>query len=149
MTQTQAAHETFRGMVCGVDCDLMGHMNTARYAVIFDAATWTFLRALGYRWQVDGQSGWTDAKNTFEYLRELPVDTQYYVLSSVSRLGGASLTLIHELYRSDESCISARCETILVSFDRHARKSMKLTDEFRERASQFLRMADGGSAAQG
>jgi acyl-CoA thioester hydrolase len=127
----------------------MGHMNTARYAAIFDAATWTFLRALGYQWRVDAQWGWADVKNTFEYLRELPVDSHYYVSSFVSRLGGASFTLIHELHRSDESYLAARCEAILVSFDRHARKSVKLTDEFRARAWKVLRMPGSESEAQG
>jgi acyl-CoA thioester hydrolase len=140
-TGSLSPYETYKGVVAGVDCDLMGHMNTARYAAVFDAATWAMLRVLGYSWKPDNIGGWADAKNVTEYFGELAVDASYNVVTSVSRVGTKSVTFVHELRRIDDTGVAARCEVVLVSFDRLARKSSPLPDEFRSRAEAHVEHA--------
>ena len=131
--------ETYRGVVHGCDCDLMGHLNTVRYAAIFDSATWTMLRHLGYRWTREGRTGWADVRNVFEYAREIPVDSKVFVQTSISQLGRTSLKIYHRLHvegASEDS--SATAEIVLVRFDLRQRRPEPFPEEFREAAAPFL-----------
>lgn len=129
---------TYSGVVHGVDCDLMGHLNTARSAAIFDSATWKMLGLLGYRWRPDLRIGWADVKNVILYEREVRVDSAIQVQSCVSRLGTKSITVHHELYVEGEPQRCTSFETVLVQFDLERRLAVPLEERYRTQASQYL-----------
>ena len=141
--------ETYRGVVHGCDCDLMGHLNTVRYAAIFDSATWTMLRHLGYRWTREAQAGWADIRNVFEYKQEIPVDAVIFVESNISRLGKTSLTLHHELQYEDalHPGGAARGEVVLVRFDLRERRPDPHPDDFRLAVLPFIAHSNGPQAS--
>jgi acyl-CoA thioesterase FadM len=129
---------TYSGFVHSVDCDLMGHLNTARSAAIFDSANWKMLGLLGYRWRPDHKVGWADVKNVILYEREVPVDSVIHVESCVSRLGAKSITLHHELFVEG---VSQRCtsfDAVLVQFDLVQRVAVPIEESYRTLASQYL-----------
>lgn len=139
---------TYSGAVHGVDCDLMGHLNTARYAAIFDSANWKMLALLGYRWQPGIRIGWADVKNVILYEREVRVDTVIEVTSCVSRLGTKSITLHHELFSRGETVRSASFEAVLVQLDLEQRVAIPLEEGCRALALQYLAPLDGSAAAR-
>lgn len=129
---------TYTGYVHGVDCDLFGHLNTARYGAIFDSATWRMLGVLGYRWQPGGTIGWADVKNTITYEGEVPVDSDVQVVSRVSRVGDKSVTLVHELAVDGHAQRAATIEAVLVQFDLRERKAVRVLDDFRREALKYV-----------
>ncbi|MFC4312900.1 acyl-CoA thioesterase [Steroidobacter flavus] len=129
---------TYTGIVHGVDCDVMGHLNTARSAALFDSATWAMLSRLGYRWRPDAEIGWVDRKNTIEYEREVPVDTPIRVVTRVTRLGEKSMTLLHELQVAEPWERATTFEAVLVQFDNRRRCATRIPDSHRAEIAKYL-----------
>lgn len=129
---------TYTGYVHGVDCDVMGHLNTARSAAMFDSATGALLSRLGYRWRPDAELGWVDVKNIIEYKREVPVDTGVRIVTRVIRMGEKSLTLLHELQRGEPWELATTCEAVLVQFDNQRRCSTRIPDDRRAEIGKYL-----------
>lgn len=129
---------TYVGVVHGVDCDLMGHLNTARSAAMFDSATWSMLSRFGYRWHRDAQLGWVDLKNVIQYQREVAVDSKVRVITRVTRLGEKSITLLHELQTAEPWTIATTFESVLVQFDNQLRCSIRIPDAHRVEISKCL-----------
>lgn len=129
---------TYVGVVHGVDCDLMGHLNSARSAAMFDSATWSMLKLLGYRWRADTQLGWVDRKNVIQYEREVAVDMPVRVITRVTRLGEKSITLLHELQTADPWTRATTFEAVLVQFDNQLRCSTPIPDAYRVEISKYL-----------
>lgn len=129
---------TYVGLVHGVDCDLMGHLNTARYAAMYDSATWSMLNRLGYRWRRDAELGWVDVKNVIQYEREVPVDTAVRVVTQVTRLGEKSMTLLHQLQIGEAWTRASTFEAVLVQFDNQRRVSTRIPDLHRAQAAKYL-----------
>jgi len=129
---------TYSNLVHGVDCDLMGHLNSARAAAMFDAATWSMLKRLGYRWQRDAALGWVDVKNVIEYEREVPVDTAIRIVTSVRRLGEKSITLWHELQTGEPWTRATTFEAVLVQFDIQRRRPTPIPDGYRGEIVRYL-----------
>jgi acyl-CoA thioesterase FadM len=129
---------TYTGMVHGVDCDVMGHLNTARSAAIFDSATWTMLSRLGYRWRPDAEIGWVDRKNTIQYEREVPVDQPIRVVTRVTRLGEKSMTLLHGLQVGEARELATTYEAVLVQFDNVRRCATRIPDSYRAEIARYL-----------
>lgn len=135
---------TYSGFIHGVDCDLMGHLNTARYAAIFDAASWRMFGSLGYRWSATAVLGWADVRNVIDYYSEVSVDSEVYTLSLMSRVGQKSITLVHELWVKGQSSAAARFEAVVVQFDLRMRRAVAIAAEYRSQA--LLRVpSDSGS----
>jgi acyl-CoA thioester hydrolase len=129
---------TYTGIVHGVDCDVMGHLNTARSAAIFDSATWVMLSRLGYRWRRDAEIGWVDRKNTIQYEREVPVDTPIRVVTRVTRLGEKSMTLLHELQVAESWERATTFEAVLVQFDNRRRAATRIPEANRAEIAKYL-----------
>ncbi|MBL8266303.1 acyl-CoA thioesterase [Steroidobacter sp.] len=129
---------TYVGVVHGVDCDLMGHLNTARYAAMYDSATWSMLNKLGFRWRADAPLGWVDVRNVIEYEREVPVDSAVRIVTRVKRVGEKSMTLLHELQTGDPWQRNSTFEAVLVQFDNVRRCSTRIPDEHRAEISKYL-----------
>ncbi len=134
----EKAARTYEGNVHGVDCDLQGHLNTARYAAVFDAASWRLYGLLGYRWSSEAQIGWADVKSIITYHREVIVDSRITVRSMVFHLGTKSMTVFHELFVNDEHKPAASFELIVVQFDLKARRATEILAEYRHRAQEYL-----------
>lgn len=129
---------TYVGTVHGVDCDLMGHLNTARSAAMFDSASWSMLKLLGYVWHPAAELGWADVKNVIQYEREVPVDTPLQITSSVTRLGEKSITLLHELETGDPWTRATSFEAVLVQLDMRKRCSTRIPDAYRAEIARYL-----------
>lgn len=129
---------TYTGMVYGVDCDVMGHLNTARSAAMFDSATWSMLKQLGYHWRRDAPLGWVDVKNVIQYEGEVAVDMPVRIVTRVVRLGEKSMTLLHELQTSEPWTRATTCEAVLVQFDNQLRRATRIPDEYRAEIARHL-----------
>lgn len=129
---------TYVGTVHGVDCDLMGHLNTARYAAMFDSATWSMLKLLGYVWRPAAELGWADVKNVIHYEREVLVDMSLRITTRVTRLGEKSITLLHELEIGDPWSRAASFEAVLVQLDTQQRRSIRIPDAYRTEIEKYL-----------
>lgn len=129
---------TYTSPVHGVDCDLMGHLNTARSAAIFDSATWRMLQQLGYQWHRDGELDWVDVKNVIQYEREVPVDSVLRVVSRVTRVGEKSITLLHELQVGEPWMRATTFEVVLVQFDTRRRCSAAIPPAHRAEIIRYL-----------
>lgn len=130
---------TYSGVVYPANCDAMGHMNVQYYIAAFDQAMWHLVHALGYRtaWQKEKGEGWADVQHNVGFSKELAVGSLFYVESTVSNVGGKSLTTRHQLYDMDDE-LCATNEIKSVYFDLHARKGLLLPDEIRANAEEFL-----------
>jgi len=129
---------TYTAIVHGVDCDLMGHLNTARSAAMFDAATWNMMNRFGYRWRRDAELGWVDVKNVIQYEREVPVDAAVRIVTSVLRMGEKSITLLHELQTGESWARATSFEAVLVQFDNRHRRATAIPESYRTKIGEYL-----------
>jgi acyl-CoA thioester hydrolase len=130
---------TYSGVVYPAHTDAMGHMNVQYYVAAFDQAMWHLVHALGYRtaWQKDRNEGWADVRHNVGFSKELAVGDLFCIESSISAIGGASLTSYHALYdMAGDLCASNEIKSVY--FDLGARKSLTLPDEIRASAERLL-----------
>ncbi|MGK9283515.1 acyl-CoA thioesterase [Sinorhizobium meliloti] len=130
---------TYSGVVYPANCDAMGHMNVQYYVAAFDQAMWHLVHALGYRtdWQREKGQGWADVQHNVSFSKELSVGSLFYVESSVSNVGGKSLTTHHRLFNMDgELCASDEIKSVY--FDLTARKGLVLPDVIKFNAENLL-----------
>ena len=129
---------THLGVVYPWLCDSMGHMNTQHYAAMYDAATFHFINALAPQQALaDSGRGWADIKQTIEYKHEARSGGLVTIVTSLLRVGGKSVTFLHEMRNSDSQEIHSTCENVTVLFDLKARKAIPLDDAIRAAAERL------------
>ena len=130
--------ETYRGMAYPWLCDSMGHMNTQHYAAMYDTAGFHFLsRVMPYVVLSKSGLGWADVRQVIEYRQEVRAGTLLVVCSRLARLGGKSITYVHEMRNAETGTVHSTCETVTVLFDLEKRAAVPLTDAIRARGREM------------
>ncbi len=120
---------THLGVVYPWFCDSMGHMNTQHYAAMYDAATFHFLSALApYAAMEAAGRGWADIKQTIEYKHEARAGALVTITTRPIRVGGKSVTFLHEMRGTETQDLHSTCENVTVLFDLKARKAIPLDE---------------------
>ncbi|WP_449433334.1 acyl-CoA thioesterase [Pseudomonas putida] len=134
---------TFRGVVYPAHSDAMGHMTIQYYVAAFDQAFWHLVSEYGYapEWRTSRQEGWADVRHEIDYKQELKVGDLYQVESSVTRVGGSSLTTRHVMLANDGTPC-AEMTMISVYFDLKLRTSKPIPDLIRGLATAGLGLTD-------
>jgi acyl-CoA thioester hydrolase len=120
------------------DLDPQWHLNNARYLTLLEQGRFAYLIALGL-W--DGES-FFDLKSIvadvhISFLAPVKMMQPVLVKVKVSRIGTKSLTFDQELTDAETGQVLARCETVIVTFDYHAQKSIPVPDFWREKITAF------------
>ena len=122
-------------------CDVIGHMTTRHYVAMFDDATYHLLYTV-FGWagasDPDGKIGWSDARHVIEYKAEVLAGDVLAVRAGLTRVGTKSITIFYEMTNLDKNEIAATLECVCVLIDLQARKSVELSEQLRELASQHL-----------
>jgi acyl-CoA thioester hydrolase len=129
---------THLGVVYPWLCDSMGHMNTQHYAAMYDAATFHFLNALAPQQALaDLGRGWADIKQTIEYKHEARSGGLVTIHTCPLRVGGKSVSFLHEMRNSETDAVHSTCENVTVLFDLKARKAIPLDEAIRAAAKRL------------
>ncbi len=122
-------------------CDVIGHMTTRHYVAMFDDAAYHLLYTV-FGWagasDPDGKIGWSDARHVIEYKAEVLAGDVLVVRSGLTRVGTKSITIFYEMANLKKNEIAATLECVCVLIDLQARKSIELSENLRELASQHL-----------
>lgn len=122
-------------------CDVIGHMTTRHYVAMFDDAAYHLLYTV-FGWagasDPDGKIGWSDARHVIEYKAEVLAGDVLAVRAGLTRVGTKSITIFYEMSNLDKNEIAATLECVCVLIDLQARKSVELSEQLRELASQHL-----------
>ncbi len=122
-------------------CDVIGHMTTRHYVAMFDDAAYHLLYTV-FGWagasDPDGKIGWSDARHVIEYKAEVLAGDVLSVRAGLTRVGTRSITIFYEMTNLDKNEIAATLECVCVLIDLQARKSIELSEQLRELASQHL-----------
>jgi len=122
-------------------CDVIGHMTTRHYVAMFDDAAYHLLYSV-FGWagasDPDGKIGWSDARHVIEYKAEVLAGDVLVVRSGLTRVGTKSITIFYEMTNLEKNEIAATLECVCVLIDLQARKSIELSENLRELASQHL-----------
>jgi acyl-CoA thioester hydrolase len=130
--------ETFRGVAYPWFCDSMGHMNTQFYASMYDSASFHFLSRLHPYGELERrQRGWADVRQVIEYKHEVRAGTLLLMRSRLMRLGGKSVTYLHELRNAETDELHGTSEQVTVMFDLAARKAIALDERVHAAAKQM------------
>jgi acyl-CoA thioester hydrolase len=122
------------------DLDAMGHVNNATYLTYMETARIQYYRDLGLWKPTPRLSGPIMAKATVEYKLPLTLeDDQVFVYSRCSRMGGKSYEMQHQIicHRENHSEVAAYGLIVLVSFDYHVGKSMRVPEEWRSTIAAY------------
>ena len=122
-------------------CDVIGHMTTRHYVAMFDDAAYHLLYTV-FGWagarDPDGKIGWSDARHVIEYKAEVLAGDVLVVRSGLTKVGTKSITIFYEMTNLEKNEIAATLECVCVLIDLQARKSVELSEQLRELASQHL-----------
>ena len=122
-------------------CDVIGHMTTRHYVAMFDDAAYHLLYTV-FGWtgasDPDGKIGWSDARHVIEYKAEVLAGDVLVVRSGLTKVGTKSITIFYEMTNLEKNEIAATLECVCVLIDLQARKSIELSENLRELASQHL-----------
>lgn len=120
------------------DIDSQRHVNNAKYVSFLEDARFHYMVELGL---FDGKNfdelPLIVGDNHVRYI--LPIEPLSRVIVSVrvSKIGNKSITFEYEVTGEQGSPLFARAETIMVTYDYHILSSVPVSDEIRERISQF------------
>jgi len=106
------------------DTDRLGHVNNAVFATYAELGRLAFLRELGMTDQ-----GLILARLAIDFLRQVRLGDECYVVTRVVRVGNTSFTLEQTLTANGE--VAARYEAVLVCFDYEAQRPVPVPDAFR------------------
>ncbi|HEY4279855.1 MAG TPA: thioesterase family protein [Conexibacter sp.] len=108
------------------DFDVLGHLNQSVYHTILEQArTELFGLLAGHN------DGFVMAHVEMDYRREVAMPTNYVTVQTrVERIGRSSLTLFQRIVRP-EGEVANEATTVLVGWDRTARRSRPFSDEER------------------
>ncbi len=120
------------------DLDPQGHVNNARYLTYCEQARIAYIAHLGL-WQggsfLDFGLILADAQISFRapilYGQALRVGAQ------ITRMGNKSMTMAHPIENADDGEAFAHCTAVLVAYDYHSEKTIRIPDHWRQTIAQF------------
>jgi acyl-CoA thioester hydrolase len=120
------------------DIDAQGHVNNAKYVTYLEYARFGYITELGL-W--DGKSfmdlGLIVADCHISYLAPIKLNQCIKVGTRVSRIGNKSLVFSHQIEEIETAKVMATAEMVMVSYDYHTEKPTPVSDEWRQKISQY------------
>jgi acyl-CoA thioester hydrolase len=110
------------------DMDVMGHLNNAVYATLFEAGRVAYVEGMLAPYTPAG-AGYVIVKLTVEFKAEAKYPGVARILTRVSRVGGSSMTYQQELHVNGR--LAATAESICALFDMTRRKAMRCPEAMR------------------
>mgnify|MGYP001046305806 CR=1 FL=1 len=132
---------TVRRVIHPADCDMLGHMNVARYFDLVSDGGFTIQAELG----IDRQDMTDGRKLSFVVVRaesafhsEILAGDRVYVRSGVIETGRKAATFQHCIFRSgdDRLCFETQFRTVLMSLER--RRAVSIPDEIQQRMQNYM-----------
>ena len=112
------------------DTDALGHINNTSFALYAEYARVEFLDNLR-----TGDVYLILAHIALDFVKQVKFREEIYVLTSVEKMGNSSVTLVQEVYASDE--VAAKVRSVVVLFDYGTQKAVRIPDEVREQLSAY------------
>ncbi len=119
------------------DLDAFWHVNNARYLVYLEQARSRYVQEMGL---VDGKELWRlpliVGDIHIRYRSPIELGDEVIVSIAATRISGKTVTFEYEIAGKDGTPLYATAESIMVSFDYHAKKSVAVSDDLRRRFSE-------------
>jgi acyl-CoA thioester hydrolase len=112
------------------DMDVLGHLNNATYATLFEAGRVAYLEAFLNDVMPEGAST-VIVKLTIEFKAEARYPGVACIRSRITRVGGSSMTYAQDIVIGGK--LAATGESICALFDLKRRKALRLPDDMRAR----------------
>lgn len=120
------------------DLDPQWHVNNVHFLIFLEHARLNYLMGLNL---FDGKNffdlGMIVADIHISYLAPITLKQKIKVWMRTERIGNKSLVFVYEIRDEDTREVLAKAETIMVTYDYHAQKSIPVPDRWREAISQF------------
>lgn len=118
-------------------CDVMGHMNIRHFMTMFDEAAYHLLfQVFGWSGNQDSSAGvgWADVRHVVEYQAEVRAGDLLEIRGCIAKVGTKSITIRYEMFNLANDELTATLECMCVLLDLKSRKSVALSDKFRQQA---------------
>ncbi|MGV3488016.1 MAG: acyl-CoA thioesterase [Tuberibacillus sp.] len=111
------------------ETDAVGHVNNVSYFIYLEQARVDFTKKLGADIHTPD---WTMAVVSLhcDYISQAYFDQELEVATSVSKIGGKSFTLVHEIRDKGDQRLIARGESVVVLLDSERKKAIPLNAEW-------------------
>ena len=141
--------ETLRRPVQPADCDLMGHMNVARYVDCVSDAMFSLMTRFGLgRAQMQARRlGLVAAHLEADYRAELLVGDVLVMQSRVLGVGRTSARFAHRLTLADTGALAFEASHVSVLFDLAERRATPFPDDIRAALHALAAEAERADAA--
>jgi acyl-CoA thioester hydrolase len=114
------------------DTDLVGHVNNAVYAVMYEAGRAEMLHPLGL---LAGPFGVVIARLEIDFLREMNWPGEVRIETEVSRFGTKSVHLRQRLWQ--DGTLTSRALSVIAVIDRASRRAVPLATEWRQALAAY------------
>lgn len=120
------------------DQDAFGHVNNVVYFRWFESVRVIYLDRMGLdHLMSDTGVGPILASITCNYRRQLNYPDRIHIGARVTHLGNSSLKMEHAVYSESLGAIAAEGESVIVTFDYRAQKSVRIPDSIRAGIEQL------------
>ncbi|MBY6202123.1 thioesterase family protein [Maritalea mobilis] len=131
--------ETLRRPVQPAECDILGHMNVARYVDAVSDAMFSMMTRFGLSRaaMAERRLGLVAAHLEADYRAELLSGDVIVMQSRVEHVGTKSARFAHRLYRADTGALVFEASHVSVFFDLEARRATAFPDDIRAALEQL------------
>ena len=122
-------------------CDVLGHMTTRHYVAMFDDAAYHMLYSVfGWTGSSDDKNriAWADVQHTIDYKAEVSAGDILEIEAKLTKIGNKSITIYYEMKNLGNGEVAATLQVVCVLFDLNTRESVKMSDELRQLASNYV-----------
>jgi acyl-CoA thioester hydrolase len=120
------------------DLDPQWHVNNARFCSYIEQARLAYWQELGI---FDGASffdlGLIVADLHIRYLAQINLGQTVRVGVQVARIGNKSMNFEYQIEDATTGQVLATAETVMVAYDYHRHESIRVSDDWRRRISEF------------
>jgi acyl-CoA thioester hydrolase len=120
--------------------DALGVLHNAHYILLIERARTEFWRSLGVKGYGEENFDWPYyvVRNEVNYRMPILGECKARVTVSIRRVGNASLTFVHEIYRED-GALAAEASTVIVRTSSETQRPIPWSDGFRALVAPFVR----------
>jgi acyl-CoA thioester hydrolase len=121
------------------DLDPQGHLNNAKYLTYFEQARVAYLINLGLfeKGLSFLEIGMIIADIHIIFYKSVLWETPVKVGVAISKLGNKSFTVLQNIVHAETGEVLAEGEVIMVAFDYHTEKTIRIPDDWREIINAF------------
>jgi acyl-CoA thioester hydrolase len=113
------------------DTDALGHVSNIAFALYVEQARVEFFRSLGM-----GRITLILAHLSQDFRQQIKFGDKVYVETKVSKVGNTSVTLLQTIVSNND--VAAEAKSVVVLFDYEAQKPKPITEDLREKLSEYL-----------